>query len=35
MPAPYLRGNRLPAYAGDDTILVFFFRIAEAVLSRR
>jgi alpha(1,3/1,4) fucosyltransferase len=35
LSTPYLRSNRLPAYARDETILAFFDRIAEAALSRR
>lgn len=35
LAAPFFRGNELPSYARDETILSFFDRVAEAALSRR
>jgi hypothetical protein len=35
LSAPWYRGNTVPDYARDETILAFFDRIMEAALQRR
>ena len=35
LSAPWYRGNTVPDYARDDTILAFFDRIMEAAIQRR
>jgi hypothetical protein len=35
LSAPFYRGNTVPGYARDETILAFFDRIVEAAIARR